>query len=242
MRFLGGLLLAGVTALTLGGCSAGSVTAGMLGDESTPSAQPTTTAAPTPAPSATASDEDAVRIAVVGDSITAVIPGFNEGFATGTYSSDSWLASTVDDDIVFAGGWAVAGARTLDMRNGVGPVTADLLVMLAGTNDVLREEDRQGSLENMVAIADTVGADNVLVLAIPPINAAPERAIQFNVDAKALAERHGWTWFDAAAGLRDGDSFIAGLTVDGVHPTPVGQKLIGAAVRAEIEDMRGELD
>jgi lysophospholipase L1-like esterase len=241
MRFLGGILLAGVTALTLGGCSAGSVSAGMLGDGSTPSATPSATAVPTPSASAKAS-EDAVSIAVVGDSITAVVTGFNEGFGTGTYSADSWLASTVDDDIVFAGGWAVAGARTLDMRNGVGPVSADLLVMLAGTNDVLREEDRQGSLENMVAIADTVGAENVLVLAIPPINAAPERATQFNVDAKALAERHGWTWFDAAAGLRDGGSFIAGLTTDGVHPTPVGQKLIGAAVRAEIDDLRGELD
>ncbi|GAB2452692.1 lysophospholipase L1-like esterase [Conyzicola lurida] len=239
MRFLGGLLLAGVTALTLGGCSAGSVSAGILGDGST--ATPTPTATASPAPSATASDDDPVSIAVVGDSITAVVTGFNEGFTTGTYSADSWLASTVDDDIVFAGGWAVAGARTLDMRNGVAPVSADLLVMLAGTNDVLREEDRQGSLENMVAIADTVGAENVLVLAIPPINAAPERATQFNVDAKALAERHGWTWFDAAAGLRDGGSFIAGLTKDGVHPTPVGQKLMGAAVRAEIEDLRADL-
>ena len=36
----------------------------------------------------------------------------------------------------FAGGYAVPGATTAVMRDGVGPVDADVLVVMGGTNDV----------------------------------------------------------------------------------------------------------
>lgn len=174
---------------------------------------------------------DAVRLAVVGDSITeADSPDFDGG----RLGPESWVHHAVGDDVVLAGGWARWGATTAQMAAAVEPVEADVLVVLAGTNDVGSGEPAAGTRENLRRIADVVGAPRVVLSAVPPIDAAPHLATDLNAELEDLAADEGWQWVDAPAGLRHGDRFADGMASDGLHPTAAGARVIGEAVREAV--------
>jgi lysophospholipase L1-like esterase len=187
-------------------------------------AAPDAATAPTAAP-------DAVRLAVVGDSITeADSPDFDGG----RLGPESWLEHTVGDGVVLVGGWARWGATTAQMAAAVEPVEADVLVVLAGTNDVGSGEAAAETPENLRRIADVVGAPRVVLSAVPPIDAAPHLATGLNAELEDLAAEEGWEWVDAPAGLRDGARFAEGMASDGLHPTEAGARVIGEAIRGAV--------
>ncbi|PFG41316.1 lysophospholipase L1-like esterase [Georgenia soli] len=187
-----------------------------------------------PAPAASTAappNPDATRLAVVGDSITeADSPDFDGG----ELGAESWVRHAVGEDLLLVGGWARWGATTSQMAAAVEPVDADVLVILAGTNDVGSGATHESTLSNLRRIAGTVGAPEVVISAVPPIDAAPELATDLNAALENLARQEGWRWVDAPAGLRDGEQFAEGMASDGLHPTREGARVLGEAIRETV--------
>lgn len=175
----------------------------------------------------------AVRLAAVGDSITAAD---SADFDAGELGSKSWVRHALGEDIAFAGGWAVWGATTSQMADGVATLDADVLVVLAGTNDTGSGADFSRTAANIETIVDRSGVEEVVLSAVPPIDAAPRRAVDLNVGLEGLADRHGWTWVPQPRGLADGDSFAPGMADDGLHPSEEGARLIGESIGDAVRD------
>jgi lysophospholipase L1-like esterase len=169
-----------------------------------------------------------LALAVVGDSISEAD---SADFAAGILGRASWVSHAVGDGIRFAGGWAVSGALTSQMARGARPVDADVLVVLAGTNDVYRGLPFAACAANLRSIVEAVGARRVVVSSIPPIDVEPTLVTTYNQQLQELAAASGWEFVDAMAGIRRGDRFADGMSLDGVHPTVAAAEAIGAAVR-----------
>ncbi|WP_336857117.1 SGNH/GDSL hydrolase family protein [Sinomonas albida] len=177
-----------------------------------------------------------IRFAAVGDSITQ---GDSPDFSIGWTGSLSWVTYAKSPTLVFAGGWALGGAKSANMAANVGPVKADVLVILAGTNDLAVGVPFQQTVANLEHIAETVGAPRVIVSAVPPRNSAPDTTVAFNAALRAAVVGHGWTWTDAPAGLRAGTRYVPGLTRDGVHPNAAGADVLGKALAAAMRQAMG---
>lgn len=171
----------------------------------------------------------AVRLAAVGDSITAAD---SADFAAGELGRESWVWHALGEDIAFAGGWAVWGATTGQMADGVEPLDADVLVVLAGTNDSAASFGE--TADNLRAVVATAGVEEVVLSAVPPIDADPGRAVGLNANLEELADEEGWGWAAQPPGLADGDRFAGGMASDGLHPTRDGAALIGEQVAAAV--------
>ncbi len=182
--------------------------------------------AETPSPA-----DQPLALAVVGDSISEA-DSYN--FSAGALGPGSWVSHAVGDGVRFAGGWAVSGALTSQMARGAKPVDADVLVILAGTNDVYRGLPFDACGANIRSIADTVGARRVVVSSIPPIDFERALVTAYNEYLQALARASGWEFVDAAAGIRQGDRFAEGMSRDGVHPTVRAAQAIGGAIRKHV--------
>jgi lysophospholipase L1-like esterase len=172
-----------------------------------------------------------LTLAVVGDSISEAD---SRDFSSGLLGRASWVGHAVGDGVRFAGGWAVSGALTSQMARGARPVAADVLVVLAGTNDVYRGLPFAFSAANLRSIADTVGAGRVVVSSIPPIDFEPALVLSYNQQLRDFAVASGWEFVDAMMGIRTGDRFADGMSADGVHPTVRAAEAIGAAIRAHL--------
>ena len=180
-----------------------------------------------PAPTVPTSGENLPTLTVVGDSLTA--DGGDLGGSS--FGPTTWLYDVVAAGIPWAGGWARPGATTSDMLDHVRPVPeADVVVILAGTNDVALGIPFREIADNLRQIATTVGASRVIVASIPPLARLPEAPPAFNAQLAELANHEGWEFVDASAGLRVGEEWADGMTVDGVHPTADGQRVLGAAL------------
>ena len=189
-----------------------------------------------PAPRGLSPEGGAVTFAAVGDSLTEAR---SADFANGDIGSDSWVWHAATDGLGFAGGWAVWGAPTSMMAANVQPVDADVLVVLAGTNDVSLGVPFEQTAANIAAVVAVAGPERVLVSAVPPVDRAAgfEAPTYTHSDYNALLEEfvrdRGWEWTDAAAGLRDGGRFLPGMSYDGVHLTEAGAKVMGEAILGE---------
>ncbi|WP_309132292.1 SGNH/GDSL hydrolase family protein [Brevibacterium sp.] len=193
----------------------------LLGCDASPTREP-----PSPFPEPTAG---AVRMAAVGDSIT---DGDSIDLASGRPGPQSWVSYAVGSDVEFVGGWAEWGATTERMAESVrGPLDADVLVILAGTNDAGWIEHEQIGA-NLERIAEKADVDTVLLSSVPPIDSASSSTTELNAYLEHLAAEQGWAWVDAAAGLRnsEGERFAEGMSYDGVHPTEQGARVLGEAI------------
>jgi lysophospholipase L1-like esterase len=181
-------------------------------------------------------DLSPVSIAIVGDSLTA---GLSADFAGGRFDPATWVTTlfATDSSAEFAGGWAQGGATTTDMLGAVQPQNADLLIVMAGTNDIQLGIRPETSLANVDAIAERVGASEVMVSAIPPLQVLGGAAEEYNALLKAHVEQKGWTFVDPYAALRDASAYRDGMTVDGIHPTAEGQLLVGEAIARAVDQL-----
>jgi acyl-CoA thioesterase-1 len=207
--------------------------AGSTADPLPPGSIPTATGADG-RPGAAAPGAPRARVrsyVVVGDSITAGSQPTNSVSAPGP---DSWLRFAEGAPLTGRGGWAVPGATTADLRSRVGPVTADVLVVMAGTNDLAREVDWDVSAANLRAIAATVGVGSVLVSAIPPSDAHPDERSMYDVRLAQLAMEQGWGFIDPWTSVDAGGSYLAGSSADGVHPTQAVARTVGQQLRSEL--------
>lgn len=170
----------------------------------------------------------ALRVVAVGDSITAAD---SPDFAAGDLGPGSWVWHVLGADVTFAGGWAVWGATTAEMAAGVEDYDGDVLVVLAGTNDTGAGVGFTETADHIRAIVSTVAVPEVVLSAVPPIDADPARATRLNTDLADLAATEGWHWVPQPPRLsQDGASFAPGMASDGLHPTEEGAAVLGAAI------------
>ncbi|GAA4432814.1 hypothetical protein GCM10023169_38990 [Georgenia halophila] len=189
-----------------------------------------------PSPSPPATHQGTIRLAAVGDSITEAD---SPDFAAGQLGAESWVSYVVGDHVTLVGGWAQWGSTTAQMAAAVEPVDADVLVIMAGTNDVGPGEGHEPTVANIRDIADTVGAPEVVLSAVPPIDRAPELATGLNTALEDLAADAGWHWVATPAALREGERFADGMSSDGVHPTRRGAEVLGGRIRAAVLEAAG---
>ena len=189
----------------------------------TPAPEVPTQVAPTPAAPTT--------FAVVGDSISARASRAGLDMTGGswtTYASQSG-AQFVD------GGWAQSGAKLAEMQSSVTAVTADVLVILAGTNDLPGDLPIADRLVLVNEIAQKAGVERVILAAVPPLDANPALATEWNAALAHLAAQNAWTFVDPWNTVRTvEDTYEAPFSIDGMHPTPAAAEIAGTKLRAAI--------
>jgi hypothetical protein len=170
-----------------------------------------------------------LRVAIVGDSLTAG----GSGFLGNGLDDEAWMSYADGGGIEYVGGWARAGATPEQMAQAVEPITdVDVLVILAGTNAVRLGESVMDESAAYRRIADTIRPDQVLVSSIPPYRAHAAAAIVYNEELRALVESEGWRWIDPWTAARDGDDWAPGFSVDGIHPAgPAQYGVLGESFR-----------
>jgi acyl-CoA thioesterase I len=192
-----------------------------------PSAPPTSSAA-----LVVASHESEMRTYVaVGDSITAGMVQESDSLATP--GATSWLHGETASRLVRAGGWAIPGRVTGDMRANVSPTTADVLVLLGGTNDLARGLPWAETEANLRAIVATISARKALVVAIPPYDLDPAGRSTFNARLAALAAQSHWRFLDPWTSVTMNGAWVAGASVDGIHPAPAVAAGAGRVISAK---------
>jgi len=185
----------------------------------------------TPRPIPTQNEPDTVTYAAIGDSVTA---GNSPDFSNKQVGDLSWVDHVPADQATFVGGWSVGGATTATMADNAASYGADVLVVLAGTNDSGQGIPFEDSAVNYDRIVAAAGSMRVVVSSIPPRDDNPAIATEYNNQLAALAADRGWAFIDASAGLRSGDRYSDGLTTDGIHPTEQGAEILGGALTSAI--------
>lgn len=187
---------------------------------------------PTTPPREIITSEQSTRFAVVGDSITEAN---SPDFSTGDFGDESWLFYVSDPQLEFSGGWARWGATTQEMTEHVPDLDVDILVILAGTNDLSLGIDFSVTEANLDSIAAHAGDAEVVISSIPPLDHLPEEVIAYNQKLQSLSREQGWIWVDATKALRsDHGQFRTGLSYDGVHPSAAGAEQLGHAIQREL--------
>lgn len=178
----------------------------------------------------------ALTFAVVGDSITAD-HAYPDQVGRRIVGERSWVAFAQQPGTAFVGGWARGGATTAQMLEGFTPVPADVLVMIAGTNDIKAGVPFEQIGQNMRSIVDVADVPRVIVSSVPPRNEFRESTLEYNAWLHDFVAEQGWGWIDGSRGLRDKDQpgrYADGLTYDGTHPSRDGAQILGSAVLAAL--------
>jgi hypothetical protein len=189
--------------------------------------------APTPAPTRepVEPDSEPLTFAVVGDSISARTD--REGV---DQSAGSWTTYAADAELEFVeNGWAQNGARLLEMQSNLSAVDADVLVILAGTNDLTSTAPPADRLLIVGQLAAQSGADRIVVAAVPPSDGAPAQSLEWNSALAGYASAMGWQFVDPWTAVRADDGrYVSGNSGDGIHPTPVAARTAGTEMRAAL--------
>jgi lysophospholipase L1-like esterase len=172
-----------------------------------------------------------ITVVVVGDSITEMD---SPDFDNGDIGQGSWAAYADGQGVRILGGWAHAGATTADMLNGLAnrSLGADVLVLLAGNNDIDRDVSTATIETQLELLAGKVHARRVVLSTVAPENALAAAAVaDLNSRLPALARAHGWQMVDPMSAISDGHGhYLPGMTRDGVHPSPPAARAIGQAL------------
>ncbi len=163
----------------------------------------------------------------VGDSLTS---GLGPADSLEVPGPNAWVHGETVDRLQRVGGWAYPGRVTEDMRAAVVPTDADVLVLLAGTNDLIRGVPWERTAENLRAISATVGARQTLLVAVVPIDSMAEQRRTFNQRLVALAADAGWRYVDPWTSLAAGDRWLPGASPDALHPTPESAVVAGRSI------------
>lgn len=187
---------------------------------------------------AAAPEPRVVTFAVAGDSLTAWT---NDSFPepVGEFADVTWLHWALSPTLQLAGGYARQGAFASQIADEIAPVEADVLVVMAGSNDigVTPPEEALAAIEAIVAAA---GIDAVVLCAIPPQRGFTAEAIAHNAALTSLAAENDWTFVDPWAEARDADGeWIEELTIDGIHPTAPAAEVVGGLIAAAVVKAAG---
>ncbi|WP_157887548.1 SGNH/GDSL hydrolase family protein [Frondihabitans sp. PAMC 28766] len=193
---------------------------------------PTGSTAVTDPASALGTASDPVRVAIVGDSLTAggarIIP--QDGL-----DQDTWMTYAEGDGIKWVGGWAMGGTTTQIEAAHVTPIKdVDVLVLMSGTNNVRLHIPFAQAAKYYEQIVDTIKPKKVIIGAIPPYNHDPEGAAVYERQLEKFVRVKHWNFTDPWGFARDGLVYQAGISNDGIHPTTAGYKIVGREYRDAI--------
>lgn len=170
-----------------------------------------------------------VSFAVSGDSISAWVTPFAFN------PEQTWVTTTNSEATPLVGGFAENGALLARILEGTAPVEAEVLVVMAGTNDVYYDTPMDQRLATLGAIISTTAADNVLISAVAPIDIAADRGVAWNTVLRQYADDNGHAFFDPWWGMRDTRNyFYPGLSADGVHPLPAMATVVGERMQKHL--------
>jgi lysophospholipase L1-like esterase len=128
----------------------------------------------------------------------------------------------------------LAGLRDSLPAAGAAP-PPDVLVIMAGNNDVDASVPFRVVARNLVSIAAMVRAPRVVLSTIAPEDRVADQVADFNAQLPGLAGREGWQLVDPMGAVGDGHGhYLPGMSDDGMHPTAEGARLIGAALHAAV--------
>ncbi|MFJ4297484.1 SGNH/GDSL hydrolase family protein [Curtobacterium sp. NPDC089689] len=177
-----------------------------------------------------------LRVAVVGDSLSA---GRSRFLGNGL-DDEAWMAYADGDGIEYVGGWARSGATPDEMAEAVQPIDAvDVLVVLAGTNAVRTGRTMAQETAAYERIVEVIRPKRVLVSSIPPYRAHAAAALVYGKELRNVVAERGWTWVDPWAAARDGDDWAPGFSTDGTHPAgPEQYRILGESFRRIILESR----
>jgi lysophospholipase L1-like esterase len=209
------------------------VTGCSMGEPFLPPTPLTVASAPSAAPSAAPAQ---VRIGVVGDSLSS--GGADEAVPADEGAWTEYLRAPYR----VAGGWAMPGATSAVMADSVLPFSADVVVILAGTNDLLLGIPADQTLQNIVRIRGEVDAPAVVLSAVPPSASRGDQALALNSSLEALAKEQGWTFVDPWKRLRQGTGWVPGATADGIHPNLTGYAKVAGSLEEAVDDALGLKD
>jgi lysophospholipase L1-like esterase len=118
-----------------------------------------------------------------------------------------------------------------EVSSGAPRTRPDVLVLMAGNNDLDDGVPYVDIARNLVSIAELVQARRVVLSTVAPEDEVGEDVAALNAQLAGLAQQHGWQLVDPMGGVGDGAGhYLPGMTDDGVHPTEDGARLIGAAM------------
>ncbi len=214
----------------LAGCAADPANGQPPADPSSAAASPPASASPTESAAADVPAGLPLRVAVVGDSNTT---GHETTLADGIGAGISWIAMVPQTEIRFAGGWAHNGWTSTAMREAATPLDGvDVLVIMAGTNNIARGMPEATLDADLAAIAGTVGATHTVISAIAPFDARPDDAVGLNQHLATLAAANGWDFVDPWTQLRGPDGkWVDQYHADGLHTTKAGYQVMALAMR-----------
>jgi hypothetical protein len=231
---LGALLTATLVTGCTGPADTSSRAIDEMGSASSATAAPSATATAPSIAAAEPTPTGPLRVAAVGDSVTEAD---SPDFAGGDIGDGSWARAAEGPGVDVVGGWAVYGATTEAMAGGVGPTSADVLVVMGGTNDVLQGIPWERSAAALEQITEITGVSPVLLCTIVPLADDPAATQLFNARLQLLAAENGWELVDSAAPVRAPDgTWLPGMSEDGIHPIPAAAALIGTAVQQALLD------
>ncbi|MET4051323.1 lysophospholipase L1-like esterase [Frigoribacterium sp. PvP054] len=185
---------------------------------------------------AVASASGGVRVAVVGDSLTA---GGGRLLSDGL-TADTWMTYAQGDGVDYVGGYAKGGSTVQEQAAAVRPVAdVDVLVLMSGTNDVRLGLGFAESAASYDAIVDTIRPKHVVVAAIPPYDRDPAAAARYEAELERYVVDEGWTFTDPWGFARAGEVYAPGTSLDGIHPTTAGYETIGHELRDVVLDVAG---
>lgn len=171
-----------------------------------------TFASPHAAP-ATAADAP-ITYAVAGDSLSAM--------------DNSWMHQLDDPELQYAGGFQRSGYTTNGVYANITPGTADVLVVMLGTNDIRYGFDAAHITSRIEDIVEKFGgAGHVLIAFTPPNDYTDDNGINRRTQSiivnrafVALAAKHGWMYADPWSFQRGWDNaWGSGASPDRTHPS-----------------------
>ena len=185
--------------------------------------------------SSVAADPGVTTFTTLGDShTTGDFIEFDEGLAAGA----SWTITARSDTRAYVGGWARGGATTSDMLAHAEHRDANWLVLMVGTNDPGHGVTWAQSRRNILEMVKIVGADQVLLSAIPPRNRVEQRQQTFNGRLHELALEQGFSWINPWGDYRTASGgWISGMTVDGTHAKRDVYRAIGRVFGQRISNV-----
>lgn len=210
-----------------GAAGAGTGTGSATGSRNSPVTAPGAGTA-----SALGTADNPVRVAIVGDSLTA---GGGRTIPEEPLDRNTWMTYAQGDGVDWVGGWAKGGTTVQQMAGAVTPIDdVDVLVLMAGTNDVRLHIGFAASARYYDAIVDTIKPKHVIVAAIPPYNLNPAGAAAYERQLEAYVNLKGWEFVDPWGFARDGLVYVKHTSIDGIHPVTSGYRKVGLYLRGAI--------
>lgn len=167
-------------------------------------------------------------VAATGDSITAGTTDADFGFL----GEQSWFDQLVcNRDVAYSFNGGVPNRTTEQVDAHLGDTLKhkpDVVVILTGTNDILHDLPLDKPLALLAGMADHIraaGAEPVFAT-VPPFNAAPDRAAEFNRQLRELARTEHAPLIDFYPALVQDGRYRDGLSADGLHPNIAGAKVM----------------